>query len=62
MPGVVLLVAAVVVNYARHCRGHRTICQVTRAHIPAPVFSALFAGGFIYLLTHVLRGYPKEIR
>ncbi len=60
MPGVVLLVAAIVVNYGQHRRHRATICALTRRHLPPRVFAAAFTAGFAYLLTHVLRGYPKE--
>jgi hypothetical protein len=60
VPGVVLLAAAVAVNYGRHRRGLSTICSTTRAHLPAPAAAALLVGGFGWLLPHVLRGYPPR--
>ena len=62
MPGVVLLAAAIGVNYAQHRRHRATICALTRRTLPPAVFAAVFTSGFLYLLAHVLRGYPKESR
>lgn len=60
MPGVVLLAAAVVVNYRQHRRGRPTICSTTRAHVPAPLVAAGLSAGYAYLLGHLLRGYSKR--
>lgn len=62
MPGVVLLVSAVVTNYAQHRRHRPTICSTTRRYLPAPIAGALLCAGFGWLLPHVLRGYSKETR
>lgn len=60
MPGVVLLVAAVIVNYARHRRGLSTICATARRVLPRPVSAGLLAGGWLYLAVHIWRGYPPR--
>lgn len=60
MPGVLLLAAAVVVNYTQHRRHRATVCQLTRRTLPPRVFAAAFTAGFAYLLTHVLRGYQPR--
>lgn len=57
MPGVVLLLAAVVVNYRRHVTGRTTICQEAREHLPRAAADALVVGVFAWLLPHVHRGY-----
>lgn len=59
MPGLVLLVAAVVVNYTQHRRHRPTICQVVRRTLPARIAGGLLLAGFSWLLPHVLRGYPR---
>ena len=58
MPGVLLLVAAVAVNYRRHLTGRSTICATTRRALPRPVSAGLLAGGWLYLAVHIWRGYP----
>lgn len=60
MPGVVLLVAAVTVNYLRHRAGRTTICQEAREHLSRPLADALVIGVFAWLLPHVHRGYPRR--
>jgi hypothetical protein len=62
MPGVALLVAAVVTNYAQHRRRRPTICSTTRRYVPKVLAGALLSAGFSWLLPHVLNGYPKESR
>lgn len=63
MPGVLGLVAVIVGNYLRHRRGSGpTICQVTRRHLPPRWFALAFTAGYLYLLAHVLRGYPRDTR
>lgn len=61
MPGVVLLVAAIVVNYRQHRHHRPTICSTTRRLLPRPAAAVGLCVGFAYLLGHVLNGYPKEI-
>lgn len=60
MPGVVLLVAAIVVNYSQHRRRRPTICATTRRFLPRPVSAAALTGGWLYLAVHIWRGYSKE--
>lgn len=59
MPGVVLLVAAVVVNFIRHKMGLTTICQTYREHVPRPLGVVILLSIFGWLLPHVFRGYDK---
>ena len=47
MPGVVLLIVALVVNYVRHKAGHRTICQCIRRTLPRPLAALGLAGFFL---------------
>lgn len=58
MPGVLLLAAAVAVNYRRHRAGRSTICATARRALPRPVSAAALAGGWLYLTVHIWRGYP----
>ena len=48
-------------NYARHKVGLPTLCSTTRKYVPREVVAAGLSTGFVALLAHVWRGYPKEI-
>jgi hypothetical protein len=62
MPGVVLLVAAVVTNVFRWKRGKTTICQFVREHVPMPVAATGLVWFFAWFPRHLLGGYRSPIR
>lgn len=51
---------ALAFNYRQHRRGKMTICALTRAVVPEPVFRALFRLGADLLEGHVANGYPHN--
>lgn len=54
------LLATVAWNYSRHRRGLSTICAVTRRHIGPRAFLLGWAALTVYMVHHILTGYPKE--
>lgn len=62
MPGVVLLIVALVVNYVRHKAGHRTICQCIRRTLPRPLAALGLAGFFCVVRPSHLGGVRRPLR
>ena len=61
MPGAILLVSALIVNYARHRRNESTICMTFRRTVPRPIGAVFLTLVFSWLFPHVLLGYPARL-
>lgn len=59
MPPLLMLIAALVTNYARYRRHESTICSTTRRHLPRPLAALGLVGFFAWFFPHLLGGYPR---